>query len=114
MWYSALTPNNINTLSSYVSRNGEVLASSSGGIHVRPTGANSTYPPSSATGEPEGFHVLVNLGKEGVLDVSVEKKELIQDFGVYYRWTGSLSGRVRGGPELKGVALYEELVYLQG
>ena len=60
------------------------------------------------TGAPEGFSIQLDLGSEGVLDVNVTNEKLILGGRVYYRWIGSVIGRLNGGMLMEGIAVLEE------
>lgn len=98
-------------ISGYAAVNGSIVTASCSGIKVRPTGANSQYPPVITSGNPQGFHIDLDLGSEGVLEVNVTSDVTIADAILYTRWSGTLSGGVKGGPVYKGVALYEEFKF---
>lgn len=108
VWYDALTPRGTECISAYVARDGRVLGSQCSGIQVRPTGANSSYPPTQVTGNPAGFYITIDLGSSGVLDVNVSSLRTIVDSTHYRRWTGQLKGGMQGLEVLEGVALYEQ------
>lgn len=78
---------------------------------MRPTGSNSQYPPVITSGNPQGFHIDLDLGSEGVLEVDVTTNLAIADVILYTRWSGTMSGGVQGGTVYKGVALYEEFKF---
>jgi hypothetical protein len=80
---------------------------------VRPTGNNSQYPPLISTGNPDGFHIDLNLRNEEVLSVDVTTKLVVVDGAPYSRYTGTLQGQVNGSSTTyTGVALYEEFKFL--
>ena len=60
------------------------------------------------SGNPQGFHIELDLGSEGVLEVNVTSTLIIADVVLYTRWIGTLTGGVQGSPVYQGVALYEE------
>lgn len=78
---------------------------------MRPTGKNSQYPPVLSSGSPQGFHIELDIGNEGVLQVNITTEVVLADAILYARWAGSMSGGVAGGPVYKGVALYEEFKF---
>jgi hypothetical protein len=78
------------------------------GIQVRPTGANSTYPPTLSSGDPAGFSIVVDLGDDGTMEVRVSDQTTLVSLPSYKRWTGQLKGGIQGSEVLTGVALYEE------
>lgn len=113
VWYDALTPNGTEFLSVYVARGGKILRSQCGGIQGRPTGANSTYPPTLSSGDPAGFHIVIDLGNEGSLEIEVSNQTpTLISSPSYKRWTGKLRGGFQGSKAMTGVALYEEFALL--
>lgn len=78
---------------------------------MRPTGENSQYPPVITSGDPQGFHIVLDLGSEGILEVNVTNDVTIADAILYTRWSGTMSGGVKGGIVYTGVALYEEFKF---
>ena len=109
VWFDALDITGTENVSSYVARDGRIITATCSGISVRPTGANSTYPPTNSTGDPSGFYIEADLGAEGVLQVNATAKVLTVDVeGYYLRWTGTLEGGLKGGEVLSGVGVWEE------
>ncbi|KAA6414013.1 MAG: hypothetical protein FRX48_02375 [Lasallia pustulata] len=109
VWFDALDITGTEYVSSYVAFDGRIVTATCSGISVRPTGANDTYPPTYSSGPPSGFYIEVDLGVEGVLQVNVTATVLtVAVEGLYYRWTGTLEGGVKGGEVLSGAALWEE------
>lgn len=108
MWFDVIASNGTEYVSSYAARNGSIIASSCSGIKVRPTGKNSQYPPKITSGNPQGFHIELDLGSEGILIVDVNGTLIVADVLLYTRWIGTLSGGVQGSSVYQGVALYEE------
>ncbi|RFU32394.1 hypothetical protein B7463_g3899, partial [Scytalidium lignicola] len=113
VWFSFLTPTGENHVSAYVSKNNKILTASCklGSITVRPTGPNDVYPPKIGNPPPGGFLIEVEIDEEGEkkLKVNVTQSAVaIDSAGVYYRMLGSMKGGVEHGPELTGVALYEQ------
>ena len=98
-------------VSSYAAKDGQVIAASCSGIKVRPTGHNDQYPPVVTSGNPQGFHIDLDLGAEGTLEVDVETNIVLADAVLYSRWGGNVTGGVQGGPTYSGVALYEEFKF---
>jgi hypothetical protein len=92
-----------------VSVGGKIIGAQCSGITVRPSGANSTYPPTMTSGEPEVLHIAIDLGSAGTLDVDVSRQVTVMDAGFYQRWTGSLKGGIHGSETWEGTALYEQL-----
>jgi hypothetical protein len=111
VWFDVLANNGSEYVSSYAAANGSIITSSCSGIKVRPTGLNSQYPPVITSGNPQGFHIDLDLGSEGILEIDVTTQVTVADVLLYTRWTGTMSGGVKGGPLYKGVALYEEFKF---
>jgi hypothetical protein len=81
---------------------------------VRPSGVNSGYPPTVGSGAPGGFTVKLELKGGQILNVNVTNEQVILDGApLYLRWTGSLVGRVDGGPAIKGIAVLEEFKMIE-
>jgi hypothetical protein len=74
-------------------------------------GKNSQYPPVIASGNTQGFHIDLDLGSEGILEVNVTSNVTLADAILYTRWSGTMSGGVKGGIVYTGVALYEEFKF---
>ncbi|KAH8586970.1 hypothetical protein B0O99DRAFT_585157 [Bisporella sp. PMI_857] len=108
VWFDVIAPNGTEYVSSYASLNGSIVAASCSGIKVRPTGKNSQFPPVVSSGNPQGFHIELNLGNEGIMEIDVNSTLVIADVVLYTRWIGTLSGGIRGGPLYEGFALYEQ------
>lgn len=122
VWYDGLAPSGeIPIVSAYVAKNNEIITARCGGLTVRPTGQNATYPPGKNTGNPEGFHIMMDLGNGRLLEADVTPKEIViqtpKAFSTaesewYTRWIGTINGTVSGDEEVyDGVALFEEAVY---
>lgn len=75
---------------------------------MRPSGANSTYPPVQTSGNPAGFHIGIDLGNSDILEVDVSRQSTTVDSPTYRRWTGLLKGSRHGSQVFEGVALYEQ------
>lgn len=108
VWFDIVGADGNEYVSSYAALDGTIIASSCSGIKVRPTGQNSQYPPAVSTGNPEGFHIDLDLPSGQVLEVNVTTSLVVVDVGLYARYTGELSGGVQGSTVYTGVALYEE------
>ena len=79
-----------------------------GSIKVRPSGVNNTYPPTISTGNPGGFTIEIDLGREGSLHVDVTATAVASPaLNLYTEWIGTVNGSVNGGEQLSGVALFE-------
>jgi hypothetical protein len=111
VWYDALTPSGAEFLSFYIARDGRIIGSQCHDIQVRPAGANSTYPPTLSSGDPAGFHIVVDLAHEGILKVDVSNKYTTVLSSTYKRWTGQIKGGLQGSKVLTGVALYEQFAF---
>jgi hypothetical protein len=90
---------------------GQIITASCSGIKVRPTGHNSQYPPVVTSGNPQGFHIDLDLGSEGMLEVDIETNIVLADAFLYSRWSGNMTGGIQGGLKYTGVALYEEFKF---
>ncbi|MCJ1420335.1 hypothetical protein MMC32_006692 [Xylographa parallela] len=113
VWWDTLTPAGAEHVSGYVARGGKILGVVCTATTVRPTGANSTYPPTIGVGPPEGLHIEINLGSEGSMIVDAATTFNVVDAeGVYYRSTGTLTGGIEGQPSFTGTALWEEFALL--
>jgi hypothetical protein len=108
VWFDVIGADGNEYVSSYAALDGTIIASSCSGIKVRPTGENSQYPPVVSAGNPEGFHIDLDLPSGKVLEVQVTTSLVVVDIGLYARYTGELSGGVQGSTVYTGVALYEE------
>ena len=109
MWFDAVSPDGTEHTSSYVAINGELLTASCGGITVRPTGGNSTWPPIADGGEPGGFHISTNVTGFGLLEVDVtHKTPITSEPPALYRWIGTVSGGFGNDTTWSGPALYEQ------
>jgi len=95
--------------SGYVGMNGTIVSASCGTMSVRPRGENSTYPPIPGA-EPSGFHIVYDMGDQGILDVNVTNYENVAyQPPQYARWVGKTVGGIRGQEVYEGVGLYEWL-----
>ncbi|KFZ18025.1 hypothetical protein V501_01412 [Pseudogymnoascus sp. VKM F-4519 (FW-2642)] len=110
VWFDVLGKDGTEYFSSYAAKDGVIVATQCGpgSIKVRPTGKNSQYPPKITSGNPEGLHIDLDLGAEGMLRVNVTAHSVLADAFLYYRASGLLVGGVDGGPVYTGVSVYEE------
>lgn len=110
VWFDVLGKDGTEYFSSYAAKDGVIVATKCGpgSIKVRPTGHNSQYPPKITSGNPEGLHIDLDLGAEGMLRVDVTAHTVLADAFLYYRASGLLAGGVDGGPKYTGVSVYEE------
>ncbi|KAF8143760.1 hypothetical protein K438DRAFT_1632973, partial [Mycena galopus ATCC 62051] len=121
VWYDFLDRKGTETVSAYVSKDNKILTASCtlGSIIVRPTGQNSTYPPTTSTGNPSGFHIAIDLGAEGRLEADVTVLGVLIDANpIYNRFAGNISGSViplrgRRLTGLVGMALFEQLKFTE-
>jgi hypothetical protein len=113
VWFDIIGADGNEYVSGYASLDGEVIASSCSGIKVRPTGVNSQYPPVIGSGSPGGFYIELDIADGNVLEVNVTTALVVVDAGSYSRFTGSLSGGVKGSTIYQGVALYEEFAFTE-
>ncbi|KAL3469590.1 hypothetical protein BJX99DRAFT_265053 [Aspergillus californicus] len=113
VWADMLTPSGANHLTSYVAQNGEILTAECSGIRVRPYGENSTYPPTTTTGSPTGFHLEVNI-PEGLLELQAETIYVTVASSFYHRFTGRFTGSLNGVPLQDGIALWEQFTLQEG
>lgn len=114
MWFDVLSFEGVHATSSYVSRDGKIVSAQCGNLIVRPTGENSTYPPTATSGLPSGYSMTIDLEEEGILVAEAENESTIFEIGGYTRWRGSFSGTLNGKRLPKGFALYEEANNLVG
>ncbi|KAJ6600362.1 hypothetical protein DFH09DRAFT_1128111 [Mycena vulgaris] len=116
VWFDFLDLTGKEFVSAYASKDDTIIAASctSGSIKVRPTGQNATYPPVISTPNPTGYHIDLDLGADGRLEVDVAVlAPLIGLNPEYARSVGTLSGSlvpVRGHATtgLTGMALFEQ------
>jgi hypothetical protein len=111
VWFDVLGNDGQEYVSSYAARDGQIITASCSGIQVRPTGSNSQNPPVITSGNPQGFHIDLDLGSERILEVDIESNVALADAIVYSRWAGNMTGGVWGRPTYTGAALYEELKF---
>lgn len=96
-------------MSSYVSQNGTVIVSSceAGAIKVRPTGENSTYPPTTTSGTPNGFVIDISMGDNINMTVNVEGILIETGDGEYLRGLGKSWGTMAGKELTNGIAIWD-------
>jgi len=69
---------------------------------------NSEYPPKISTGNPGGFTIEIDLGREGTMNVEVTAGVVaLQGLTLYTEWVGTMTGSVNGGKQMTGVASFE-------
>jgi len=114
-----ITPGGEEISTSYVTKNGVVIAASCPASPIiAPVGG--PFPPTTATGAPEGFDisfVVVEGGKTETLSVQVSKLHVVAGGpslgNVYFRWTGIIVGGIVGiAEQYEGVALFEQFSLL--
>jgi hypothetical protein len=111
VWFDFLGIDGKNYISAYAAKAGKIVTASCdvGSIRVRPSGANSEYPPHTTSGNPDGFAIDLSLGAGSTLKVNVTAVTIVLGGGSRYtRWLGSMVGRIDGGAALTGIALFEE------
>ncbi|KAJ6502374.1 hypothetical protein C8R45DRAFT_1051388 [Mycena sanguinolenta] len=115
VWFDILTPSGVEYVSAYVAKDDAVLINSCdlARSQVRPTGVNATYPPHVSAGKPSGYHITMDLGAEGVLDMNVSVVAPLISIPQYMRAVGYIHGSItphRGpaGPIMGGVTLLEQ------
>ncbi|KAF9020615.1 RFC1-domain-containing protein [Hymenopellis radicata] len=116
VWFDSLNVDGTEHGSAYVAKDNTILVASCdlSSIRVRPTGENATYPPGSDTGLPSGYHITLDLGPEGVLEIDATVVESLMPLPWYGRFVGNLRGSITpvggaGGDLMSGVALFEQL-----
>ncbi|CAI6335577.1 unnamed protein product [Periconia digitata] len=115
VWFDYMGINGETAVSSYVAKDGQILASAYSGITVRPFGENSTYPPLTSTGAPSGYHIVADT-PDGVLTVDAHSDTMILGFSgdMYNRWVGRLTGGLNNNTDLEGVGLFEQFAFNEG
>ncbi|KAJ6454452.1 hypothetical protein C8R47DRAFT_997241 [Mycena vitilis] len=115
VWFDFLALNGTEYVSAYASKDDSILVASCqpDSIRVRPSGQNSTYPPLSSTGPPSGYHITLDLGREGSLELNMTVEAQIAAIPpIYTRSTGRITGGLttagRAVKEMTGVALFEQ------
>ncbi|GJE91670.1 hypothetical protein PsYK624_078200 [Phanerochaete sordida] len=113
VWFNVIAPDGSEHVSSYVTRQGQVLTMACANMTVRATGANSEWPPVHGGGEPGGFHISAFVEGSGTLEIDVvHKLRLSADPAVtMYRWIGNVSGGFGNGIKWNGSALYEAFAF---
>ncbi len=114
VWFDLISTDGTENVSGYASSGGKILTTACSGLVVRPTGDDTAYPPGADTGRPGGFHIMLELGGEGTLQVDVIPEQIIfANSKQYTRWIGKISGSLVGGNDIfEGVALFEESNFL--
>ncbi|KXH52980.1 hypothetical protein CNYM01_07369 [Colletotrichum nymphaeae SA-01] len=109
VWFDFIDDESFNTVSSYASKDGEIITASckEGAVKVRPV--DGPYPPVGDGKFPSAFNIVMDLGKEGILNATVTREVTVMDVPIYKRWTGPAKGSINGGPEMTGVGLWEDV-----
>ncbi|KAJ7686123.1 hypothetical protein B0H17DRAFT_1013780 [Mycena rosella] len=116
VWFDFLDLTGTEFVSAYASKDDKIVAASCtlGSIKVRPTGQNATYPPGISTGNPSGYHIDLDLGAHGKLEVDVSVLAATIPLNpTYARSVGNMSGSLvplkgRATTGLTGTALFEQ------
>ncbi|KAH0835258.1 hypothetical protein AYO21_07172 [Fonsecaea monophora] len=110
VWFDAIATNDQEYVSGYLAKDGQIVASGCSGITVRPTGANSEYPPAPLQGDPSGFHIEFTTD-EGTFVADVVNEALAWDppiiSGGYKRWVGNITGGFEGQEDYEGATVHE-------
>ncbi|KAL2876525.1 hypothetical protein SGCOL_008334 [Colletotrichum sp. CLE4] len=109
VWFDFIDDELVNTVSSYASKDGKIITASckEGAVKVRPV--DGPYPPVGDGNFPSAFNIVMDLGKEGILNATVTRELTVLEVPIYERWTGPAVGSINGGPEMTGVGLWEEV-----
>jgi hypothetical protein len=108
VWFDTVNYDGTENASGYLARDGRIIGVGSG-LTARPTGANSTYPPTSTTGNPGGFHIVYNT-KDGVFVADVAGQVAWAPplpLGGYTRWAGQITGGFVGQRTYTGSSVWE-------
>ncbi|KAJ7233656.1 hypothetical protein C8J57DRAFT_1576175 [Mycena rebaudengoi] len=116
VWFDVLGLDGVEYVSAYAAKDGKIVVASCGAesIRVRPTGRNSTYPPTISSRRPDGYHITLDLPEDGVLKMDVvNSASLVEGVPIYARFIGRTSGSITSIGEgernlLAGVALSEQ------
>lgn len=112
VWFTVVAPDGSEYLSSYASSYGKVITSQCGGITVRPTGTNATYPPTPESAPPTGFRVEQEIDGKGTLVLEATNERIITLVeNTAYRWIGSVSAGFGNETQWQGVGLYEQFAF---
>ncbi|KAF7374730.1 hypothetical protein MSAN_00358300 [Mycena sanguinolenta] len=115
VWFDILTADGVEYVSTYVGKGDTALVTSCdlASQQVRPTGNNATFPPTSSSPKPSGYHITMDLGAEGVLDMNVSVVNQMFDLTEYMRAIAYINGTItppggKPGPSMGGPALLEQ------
>jgi hypothetical protein len=111
VWFDNLNYDGTEKVNGYLACDGEIVAVGTSGLTARPSGANSTYPPTNTTGTPGGFHIEYDT-KDGVFVADVAGQiawNLALPGGAYTRWAGVITGGFVGQKKYTGSSVWEWL-----
>lgn len=117
VWSDGQIPENDGTLKEYVSgmvaKHNKLITVSCDpdAVAVRPWGVNDEYPPTIATGPPQGISVTIDLGDEGTLALNITSELILINEPYYQRFIGVVSASL-DGCEYGGKALYEQFRFI--
>ncbi|KAF8123815.1 hypothetical protein K438DRAFT_1650522 [Mycena galopus ATCC 62051] len=97
VWFDFLDTTGAELVSAYAAVDNKIVAASCtlGSIQVRPTGPNATYPPVLSTPDPTGYHIDLDLGAAGTLQVDVSvRTHIIAANPEYARLIGNVTATV--------------------
>ncbi|KAJ6479178.1 hypothetical protein DFH09DRAFT_1153658 [Mycena vulgaris] len=122
VWFDFLALDGTEHVSAYAAKDGKIIAASCAptSLRVRPTGQNATYPPVRSTGNPSGYHITLDLAREGTLEMDVSLTGILVDnvLSEYTRAVGDITGVLvpvgghEGGKErkvMRGRALIDQV-----
>ncbi|KAF2099636.1 hypothetical protein NA57DRAFT_55587 [Rhizodiscina lignyota] len=109
VWFDVFDLSGVEHVSSYVAANGAIIVAEKGSNTVVPFGANDEFPPHAGDGDPTGFNITVDLGKEGILEATVTAEVVLAEVeGLFTRWISKAEGGIKGGTQYEGPAMNEE------
>lgn len=113
VWFDAVDKAGTEHFSSWVTKDGEVLAMSCAdqATVVRPWGNNSEYPPAPGMAQPSGYNIRFDMGdgKAFVANFTAEAIQLDQD--IYKRLIGPIVGGIEGEEQYEGRSLCEQFQF---
>lgn len=113
VWFDAVDKAGTEHFSSWVTKDGEVLAMSCADqtTTVRPWGNNSEYPPAPGLAQPSGYNIRFDMG-DGKAFVANFTAEAIQlDMDIYKRLIGPIVGGIEGEEQYEGRSLCEQFQF---
>jgi hypothetical protein len=113
VWFDTLNYDGTEKVNGYLARDGIIIGVSGTGLTARPTGENSTYPPTNTTGNPGGFRIVYNT-KDGVFVADVAGQVAWAPplpLGGYTRWAGQITGGFVGQKKYTGSSVWEWIRY---